>query len=83
MAHIIEKEEVKTAFHVYERKDYGKVTSIDVTPKFLKEFLQAQMYVDMGIPCSGDAELDRRNTEIWQNKVKPFFDHMSEVLDSL
>lgn len=84
MAQIEKQQEITTAFRTYERKDYGHITSIDVTPKFIKEFLQAQMYVDMGTPYySGNPEVDQHNTEIWQTKVKPFFDHMNEVLDSL
>jgi hypothetical protein len=84
MAQVIEKkQETTTVFRTYERKDYGHVTSIDITPRFIKEFLQAQMYVDMGVMCSGDSEIDRRNIEVWQTKVKPFFDHMNEILDNL
>lgn len=83
MAQIEKQQETTTVFRTYERKDYGHITSIDITPRFLKEFLQAQMYVDMGVPCSGDSEIDRRNTEVWQTKVKPFFDHMNQILDTL
>lgn len=83
MAQIEKQQEITTVFRTYERKDYGHITSIDITPRFLKEFLQAQMYVDMGVPCSGDSEIDRRNIEVWQTKVKPFFDHMNQILDTL
>ena len=73
----------KTAFQKRTCSTYGTITSIDVTPKFLKEYLQASLVLSMGYPSCGDSEIDKRNVEIWENKVAPFFRHMDEILDTL
>ena len=76
-------EEKKTVYNLYERKDYGRVKSIDIDFKFIKEFLNAQMYVDMGLYSTGDEAIDERNKQMWNKKVKPFFDHVEEILNTL
>ena len=76
-------EEKKTVYNLYERKDYGRVTSIDIDFKFIKEFLNAQMYVDMGLQSTGDPTIDEKNQQLWTEKVKPFFDHVEEILNTL
>ena len=80
---IKENEEQKTAYKVSTRKDYGIITSIDITPKLLKEFLTAQMYMDTFPTVTEDVETFNKNMEIWSSKVKPFFEHFEEVLNSL
>ena len=51
--------------------------------KFIKEFLNAQMYVDMGLQSTGDPTIDEKNQQLWTEKVKPFFDHVEEILNTL
>lgn len=75
--------EQKTAYKVSTRKDYGTITSVDITPKLMKEFLTAQMYMDSFPTVTEDAETFNKNMEIWSSKVKPFFEHFEEVLNSL
>jgi len=75
--------EQKTAYKVSTRKDYGTITSVDITPKLMKEFLTAQMYMDAFPTVTEDAETFNKNMEIWSSKVKPFFEHFEEVLNSL
>lgn len=83
MCNEVTKSEKKTVYNLYERKDYGRVTSIDINFKFIKEFLNAQMYVDMGLYSTGDAAIDEKNKQMWNEKVKPFFDHVEEILNTL
>ena len=75
--------EQKTAYKVSTRKELGIVTSVDITPKLMKEFLTAQMYVDAFPTVTEDTETFNKNMEIWSSKVKPFFEHFEEVLNSL
>lgn len=75
--------EQKTAYRVSTRKDYGTITSVDITPKLMKEFLTAQMYMDSFPTVTEDVETFNKNMEIWSSKVKPFFEHFEEVLNSL
>ena len=75
--------EQKTAYKVSTRKDYGVIVSVDITPKLMKEFLTAQMYMDSFPTVTEDAETFNKNMEIWSSKVKPFFEHFEEVLNSL
>lgn len=75
-------DEVKMAFRKSERREYGTVVSIDITPRLIKEFLQAQMLVSM-LPLGNCDEEIRVNREVMQKKVKPFFDHFEEVLNTL
>jgi hypothetical protein len=49
----------------------------------MKEFITAQMYMDGFPTVTEDAETFNKNMEIWSSKVKPFFDHFEEVLNSL
>ena len=75
--------EQKTAYRVSTRKDYGTITSVDITPKLMKEFLTAQMYMDSFPTVTEDMETFNKNMETWSSKVKPFFEHFEEVLNSL
>ena len=77
------EEQKKTAYKVSTRKDYGTIVSVDITPKLMKEFLTAQMYMDAFPTATEDAETFNKNLEIWSSKVKPFFEHFEEVLNSL
>lgn len=74
--------EATTVFRKSERREYGTVVSIDITPRFIKEFLQAQMIVST-LPLGNCDEEINANREIMEKKVKPFFDHLEEVLDTL
>lgn len=78
-------EQKKTAYTMSTRKDYGVIVSVDITPKLMKEFLTAQMYMDAFPTCtvSENAEAFNRSMELWSSKVKPFFEHFEEVLNSL
>jgi hypothetical protein len=78
-----ENVEQKTAYKVSTRKDYGTITSVDITPKLMKEFLTAQMYMDAFPIGAEDTETFNKNMELWSSKVKPFFEHFEEVLNSL
>lgn len=78
-----EVEEKKTVYRISTRKDYGTITSVDITPKLMKEFLTAQMYMDAFPTVTEDTETFNKNMEIWSSKVKPFFEHFEEVLNSL
>lgn len=77
------KKETKTVFNSYERSSYGTILSIDLTTRFIKEFLTAQMYLDMVLISSGDPIVDEERKKLWNEKVQPFFDHVSEILDTL
>ena len=77
-------EEQKTVYRKSVRRDYGEVVSIDVTFKFIKEFLEARQMVEAGpMPLSDNEEANKANMEIYNKRVKPFFDHMSEIIDTL
>ena len=76
-------EQKKTAYRISTRKDYGIITSVDITPKLMKEFLTAQMYMDAFPIATEDAETFNKNMELWSSKVKPFFEHFEEALNSL
>ena len=77
-------EEQKTVYRKSVRKDYGEIVSIDVTFKLIKEFLEARMIVEVGpMPISDNEEANKANMEMYEKRVKPFFDHMSEIIDSL
>jgi hypothetical protein len=41
------------------------------------------MYVDAFPTVTEDAETFNKNMELWSSKVKPFFEHFEEVLNSL
>ena len=75
-------DEVKMAFRKSERREYGTVVSVDITPRLIKEFLQAQMLVSM-LPLGNCDEEINANREVMEKKVKPFFDHFEEVLNTL
>ncbi|MBQ3945449.1 MAG: hypothetical protein II670_07560 [Alphaproteobacteria bacterium] len=77
------EEQPKTAYRKSVRKDYGEIVSIDVTLNLMKEFLTAQMYVDAFPTITEDVEAFNKNMEFWVSKVKPFFEHFDEVLNSL
>jgi hypothetical protein len=76
-------EQKKAAYKVSTRKDYGVIVSVDITPKLMKEFLTAQMYMDAFPTVTEDVETFNKNMELWSSKVKPFFEHFEEVLNSL
>lgn len=76
-------EQKKTAYKMSTRKDYGVIVSVDITPKLMKEFLTAQMYMDAFPTGAEDVEIFNKNMELWSSKVKPFFEHFEEVLNSL
>lgn len=75
--------EQQTAYKVTTRKEFGVVTSVDITPKLMKEFLTAQMYMEAFPTATEDVETFNKNMEAWSSKVKPFFEHFEEVLNSL
>lgn len=78
------REEQKTVYRKSTRRDYGEVVSIDVTFKFIKEFLEARQMVECGpMAITDDEEANKANKEMYEKRVKPFFDHMSEIIDSL
>lgn len=80
----MENEKVKTSYRKYVRRDYGEIVSIDVTFKFVKEFLEARQLLEQGpVPYGNDEEMNKANQELFNKRVKPFFDHMSEIIDSL
>ena len=76
-------EQPQTAYKISTRKEFGIITSVDITPKLMKEFLTAQMYMDSFPTMTEDAETFNKNMETWASKVKPFFEHFEEVLNSL
>lgn len=77
-----DEQQQQTAYRIIRRKEYGTVISVDITPKLMKEFLTAQMYVD-AFPTATDPEAFNHQMENWSSKVKPFFEHFNEVLDNL
>ena len=79
-----ENVEQKTVYRKSIRRDYGEVVSIDVTFKLIKEFLEARQMVEAGpMPLSDNEEANKANIEMYEKRVKPFFDHMSEIIDTL
>ena len=77
-------EEQTTMYKKSTRRDYGEVVSIDVTFKLIKEFLEARQMVEAGpMPLSDNEEANKANMETYEKRVKPFFDHMSEIIDTL
>lgn len=76
-------DEVKMAFRKSERKEYGTVVSVDITPRLIKEFLQAQMVLKCMPPIGHCDEEVEHNQKIFNEEVKPFFDHFEEVLNTL
>ena len=79
-----ENVEQKTVYRKSIRRDYGEVVSIDVTFKLIKEFLEARQMVECGpMPIVDDEEANKANREMYEKRVKPFFDHMSEIIDTL
>jgi len=83
MCSINKESEQKTVYRTSTRKDYGTITSVDITPRLMKEFLTAQMYMDAFPTVTEDVETFNKNMEMWSSKVKPFFEHFEEVLNSL
>lgn len=77
-------EEPTTAYKKSVRKDYGEVVAIDVTMKLLKEFIEARQVVECGpFTLTDDEGINKANQDLYEKRVKPFFLHMSEVLDTL
>lgn len=72
----------KTAYRSYVREEYGTVVSVDITPKLMKEFLTAQMYLG-AFPTATNSETFDKDMEAWESKVRPFFEHFEEMLDTL
>lgn len=76
-------EQQATAYKKNVRRDYGEVVSIDVSFRFIKEFLEARMVLEQGPISVGNEDTDKKNLELYNKRVKPFLDHMSEIIDSL
>ena len=70
-------EEKATVFCKSTRRELGVVTSIDITTRFLKEYIQAELLVKTA-PIEGE-----ENRRVWEEKVVPFFQHMNEILDTI
>ena len=78
-----DKEQVATKFSTYNHREYGNVVAVDITSRFLKEYLTARMYLE-NFPLVGSCDEEMQgNQKIMREKVKPFFDHMDEILDNL
>ncbi len=77
-------DEQKTAYRKSTRREYGEVVSIDMSFKLIKEFFEARQMVEAGpMPISDNEETNKANIEMYEKRVKPFFDHMSEIIDTL
>lgn len=77
-------EEKSLVYKKSTRKEIGTVVAIDINLKLMKEFLEARQMVEAGpMPILEDEEANKANREMYEKRVKPFFDHMSEIIDSL
>lgn len=77
-------EEKKLVYNKSTRKEFGVITSVDISLKLMKEFLEARQMIEAGpMPILDDEEANKVNMEMYNKRVKPFFDHMSEIIDSL
>ena len=77
-------EEKKLVYNKSTRKEFGIVTSVDISLKLMKEFLEARQMVEAGpMPLSDNEETNKANMEMYEKRVRPFFDHMSEIIDAL
>lgn len=77
-------EEKKLVYNKSTRKEFGIVTSVDISLKLMKEFLEARQMIEAGpMPILDDEEANKANREMYEKRVKPFFDHMSEIIDAL
>lgn len=84
MCNVKENVEQKTAYQTSNRREYGIITSVDITLKLMKEFLEARQLVEYGpVFLTDDDDINKANKEMYEKRVKPFFDHMSEIIDSL
>lgn len=84
MCSINKEMEQKTAYRKSTRREYGEIVSIDMSFKLIKEFLEARQMVEAGpMPLSDNEEANKANMETYEKRVKPFFDHMSEIIDTL
>jgi len=73
-----------TTYQKTVRREYGVIHSVDVTFRLLREFLEARQVIEWGpMPILDDEEANKANMERYEKKVKPFFDHMSEILDTI
>lgn len=80
----IPTEEKKLVYNKSTRKEFGIVTSVDISLKLMKEFLEARQMIEAGpMPILDDEEANKANREMYEKRVKPFFDHMSEIIDAL
>ena len=80
----IPTEEKKLVYNKSTRKEFGIVTSVDISLKLMKEFLEARQMIEAGpMPITDDEETNKANREMYEKRVKPFFDHMSEIIDAL
>lgn len=84
MCNVKENVEQKTAYQTSNRREYGIITSVDITLKLMKEFLEARQLVEYGpVFLTDDDDINKTNKEMYEKRVKPFFDHMSEIIDTL
>lgn len=63
------KQKAQQAYSTYERPARGTVTSIDVTPNLIREFITADVIIG--------------NLENVDPRVKDFFEHFNEVLSRI
>ena len=80
------KEEQKTVYKKSSRKEVGTVVAIDIDLKLMKEFFEARQLMEQGpiiVHAEANEEESKKMVELYEKRVKPFFDHMSEIFDSL
>lgn len=83
MAQFEKDKEQTTKYSIFNHREYGNVIAVDVTTRFLKEYLTARMYLE-SLPLAGDCDEEcQRNRKIIDEKIMPFFTHMDEILDTL
>ena len=79
-------EEKKLVYNKSTRKEFGIVTSVDISLKLMKEFLEARQLIEQGpiiVSVEANEEESKKMMELYEKRVKPFFDHMSEIIDAL
>ena len=81
-----ENVEQKTVYKKSSRKEVGTVVAIDIDLKLMKEFFEARQLMEQGpiiVHAEANEEESKKMVELYEKRVKPFFDHMSEIFDSL
>ena len=79
-------EEKSLVYKKSTRKEIGTVVAIDINLKLMKEFFEARQLVEQGpivVHAEASEEESKKMVELYEKRVKPFFDHMSEIFDSL